>query len=902
MSSEKENEEKWVKEMNEKNKVGIIGYWFATNYGGVASYYSLYQTIKGLGYLPFLVENPYFYTDKEGENVFSRNLFKEIGAEICEPYSIEELEKLNEKSDVFILGSDQVLTTSSIRSFGKLFLMDFSDEEKKRIAVSASCGGDNLNADESLVDYAKKQLQRFTKVSVREFSGVDTVKEKFGIKVDFMMDPIFFTTAEKYQKLGEQAGNLQNEDYLLAYILDPTQDKREGILRLSKKLGLKRKVALDGRKFTHEKNAVALNLQEDTLPEMDFKQWLSYYAHASYVITDSFHGATMALILNKPVIIYANYKRGYPRFVSLIRLFGIKNRLIEHTNQISDELIYENINFEEINRTIAQYREKAKQWIIRAIESEKTDILLPKNTVNVRLERKKCVGCGACVSVCPKDAIQLQPDEWGYYRAEVDNELCIDCGRCSGICPAIKLPEKKNWQYPKCYEFIARDKNILWNSSSGGAFTIMAEKVFENDGAVVGAAWKADFSVEHIVIDSPDELYKLQKSKYLQSYMGNLFREIKNRLEGGQIILFTGCPCQNAGLKAYLGKEYDNLILVDLLCGNAPSAGFFKEYLTESFPNGIKKYVFRDKTQGYNAESIFVEKKDGNSVSLRGVKEDAYQRVYHNHTMCAPHCENCQFQRLPRFGDLTIGDFWGISRHDKDVDASKGVSVILCNNEKGKRFLENISEERVRVCKQVPLDWLGGNGYAINNSHNYASPKRDIFYDAAQKMSFSKAVNYALKPNHGAYNELYTNSNMPIMFDSNLRRFLFDPNVWEEHTINGKVTLLVRPNQWQIKRYANLPIAKPLLKDKEYAFRIRFKIKTSSPVINFHLRDSGTGCIQIIDSFYVPSKNDGNQWYEVMKKFVPDTEVYDQFMIGASQVSGEGNYFMIDYINIGEMG
>lgn len=883
-----------------KRNVGIIGYWFATNYGGVASYYSLYRTIKGLDYRPFLVENPYFYTDKEGEDVFSRNLFKEIGADICEPYGIEDLEELNQKADTFILGSDQVLTTSSIRSFGKLFLMEFSDEEKRRIAVSASCGGDNLNADSNLIDYAKGQLQRFTKVSVREFSGVDTIKKKFGIKADFMIDPIFFTEAEHYRKIGEEVNLPQENEYVLAYILDPTNDKREGILKLAKTLGIEKKVILDGRKFTHEKNADTLNLQEDTLPELDFKQWLYYYSNASYVITDSFHGAAMALILNKPVIVYANYKRGYPRFVSLIRLFGIKSRLIESTNQITDELVRENINFENINRIITAHAEIARHWIMQAIESEKKDIRLPKMTVNALLERKKCVGCGACVSGCPKDAIQLISDEWGYYRAEVDADLCIDCGKCSRICPAIKLPEKRNSLMPECYEFIAKDEKILRNSSSGGAFTVMAKKVLESGGAVVGAAWKEDFSVEHIVVDSVDELHKLQKSKYLQSYIGNVFRAVKNRLESGQKILFTGCPCQNAGLKAYLGKEYSNLISVDILCSNAPSTDFFKTYLSEAFPDGIRKYEFRDKTYGYNCECIAIERISGDKAILRGAKEDAYQRVFHNHTMCAPHCENCIYQKLPRFGDLTMGDFWGISKKDKEIDASKGISVILSNNEKGTDFLKSISKDQYSVCRQVPLEWLGGNGYALNGSHNYASPKRDIFYNAIQKMRFSKAVDYALKPNHGIYNKLYNKSNMPLMLDSSLTRFSFDPNVWEEHMINGKITLLVRPNQWQVKRYANLSIAKPLLKGKEYTFSICFRIRTTSPLLNFHLRDSGTGCIQIIDSFRIPSNNNGSQWYTVTKKFIPDTEIYDQFMIGASQVSGSGNYFMIDYINIME--
>lgn len=884
----------------ENKKIGIIGYWFATNYGGVASYYSLYRCMKEWGYHPFFIENPYYFTDKEGVDVFSRNFFKEINADICEPYDIDNLTNLNEKADIFVLGSDQVLTSASVKSFGKLFLMEFADDSKRKIAFSASLGGDNLEGKEELITHVKKQLSRFQKISIREFAGLDIVRNKLGIKADFMIDPIFLTKAETYRQLGEQ-GKKNEGPYLLAYILDPTEDKRKGILKLSSILNIPIKIILDGRKYTHKKNADAMGLPEDTLPELDFNQWMYYYTNASYVITDSFHGTAMALILNKPVITYANFKRGYPRFLTLNKLFGIQDRLIRQSEKITETLANSVIDFEQINQILFEYYNKAKEWFISGTEENPgKNIEMPKSTVNALLEKEKCVGCGACVNTCPKDAIFLTRDDWGYYRAEVNVDLCIDCGKCSSICPAIKLPENRNSKDPECYEFIASDEKILMNSSSGGFFSIVAKLVFQNGGFVAGAAWDRNFSVEHILINDINELYKLQKSKYLQSYIGHIFRKIKEKLDENQEILFSGCPCQVAGLYAYLGKRYDNLFTIDLLCGNAPSSLFFQKYLREAFPEGIKKYVFREKAQGYNADCISVEKINGENVILRGIKEDAYQRVYHNHTMCASHCENCQYQRLPRFGDLTIGDFWGISSKDTSIDVRKGISVVLCNSENGKKLLSRIDAKEYKVFKKVPLEWLGGNGFAIKNSHNYASSGRDLFYDAIRKMSFSKAVNYALKPNHGIYNDLYKNVNAPLMLNSELTKFSFDCNVWEEYRVDEKITLHVRPNQWKVKRYANLSLAKPLVKGKKYLFDIRFRIKSKSPVINFHIKDSGSGCIQVIAAFQIPSNNNGSIWYEIKKEFIPDTDLYDQFMIGASQVSGDGNYFMIDYINIKE--
>lgn len=885
------------------NSVGIIGYWFATNYGGVASYFSLYSKIEKMGFSPLLIENPYYFTDKEGEDVFSRNLFKSINANICEPFEMDELDNLNKMADCFILGSDQVFTSSSISAFGKLFLMEFAKDEKRKIAVSASCGGDNLKGRPEIVEYAKRQLSRFTKVSVREYKGLDIVRHDLNINAEFMIDPIFFTNAETYIKMGESIEKKSDKPYLLAYILDPTDNKREGILSLADKLGLDIKIALDGRKFTHEKNFKAMNLPEFTLPELDFYEWIHYYSHASYIITDSFHGAAMSLILNKPFIAYANYGRGYPRFLTLFRLFNLKNRLIENSEQITYSLLNDEIDFIYVNSVIADKVKEAEEYIrdgILSEENESKSVVLPSKCVNVLLEKEKCVGCGACVNICPTNAICFEEDEWGYYRATVKGEKCVNCGKCSSICPAISLPEKQEGK-PECYEFIANDNNILWNSSSGGFFSTIARKILMNGGVVVGAAWKNDLTVEHILIDDESDLYKLQKSKYLQSYIGTVFRQVKERLEKGQEVLFTGCPCQIAGLKAYLQKTYNNLLTIDLLCGNSPSAGFFKKYIEDVFPKGISRYEFRNKKRGYNAECVEVEDMEGNVNILFSLREDAYQRVYHNHTMCPPHCENCKYQSVPRYGDLTIGDFWGLSKYDKETDFSKGVSVVLTNSEKGKEYIEEILNDNTALVKKVPLYWLGGNGYALEGHHNYASRNRDKFYDAIQKMSFSNAVSYALKSNKGIYHSTYESVNIPLMLNSSLAMFSFDQNVWEEHIINGKITMLVKPNQWNVGKYANLPLARPLKKGTEYLLEVKFKIRTQYELITFHVRDSGTGCIQVITSYRIPNNNDGNKWYTVRKKFIPDMEMYDQFMIGASQISGYGNYIAFDYINIKEL-
>jgi len=414
---------------------------------------------------------------------------------------------------------------------------------------------------------------------------------------------------------------------------------------------------------------------------------------------------------------------------------------------------------------------------------------------------------------------------------------------------------------------------------------------------VTGAAWTEDFYVQHIMINREEDLGRLRKSKYMQSSMGDIFPKVKEKLESRKKILFSGCPCQVAGLKKYLGKEYDNLLLVDVLCGNAPSAWFFRKYLLSEFPEGVLQYQFREKKYGWNADCISLTLKDGTRLYRKGSKQDSYQRVYHSHVMCPPHCEHCRYQEAPRFGDITIGDFWGIGQVDPEIKTKDGVSVVLCNNEKGRKYIDSIMPAEIRWKKKVPVEWLGGNGFAFHN-HNWIAPQRDEFYNAILKLPFKEAVNYALKPNHGEYRAIYDESSTCLQYETRSLRFHLEEDVWEEHYINGKTVLFVKKAKVGIGHYATMALNKCLRKDVSYNFKIRFRVQSKSDILNFHVKDSGSVLHQIIYSCDIRGKNDGNKWIKVDAIFSAETDFYDEFMLGASQISGKRNFLEIDYIYI----
>jgi coenzyme F420-reducing hydrogenase beta subunit len=790
------------------------------------------------------------------------------------------------------------------QAFGKSNYFDFVSDDKKKIAYGASFGhGIDFapKGEQKIISNLKK---RFDAISVREKQGVDLARDNYGVRATQVLDPVFLPEKKIYEKLARKSRLKEKGSYIITYILDPTPEKREAMLHVSDKLGLRLVNMLDGMpmKLEDNKKKMALEVAED----VQFEEWLYLIKNSEFVITDSFHGMTFATIFCKTFIPIVNKSRGYSRFKSFVDMLGIPERLMSDPKSIIDNpLCLEPMDFKDMNKKLEENILLSKEWLGNALKSPKgtlPTVTIPQKAVPEKLDEKMCTGCSACTNICPSEALRFQEDTWGYYRSKVDFDACLNCGKCATICPALKLPKKQNKKNPVCYAIIAADEEILHSSSSGGFFTLISEIILEQEGYVVGASWTEDFSVKHIMIGERRELSKLQKSKYLQSYLGNIFAKIKEKLENNNTVLFTGTPCQVAGLKSYLGQEYENLLLIDLLCGNSPSPMFFKKYLEDSFPEGVREYEFRYKGRGWNSDCIKVVLKDDSSTVLQGEKDDDYQRVYHNHTMCPPHCEDCKYQKVPRYGDFTIGDFWGIGKRDSSMVSDKGVSVVLCNNDKAEKFIEQISKKSVSLMKKVPLHWLGGNGYAINDSQNYCSPGRDAFYEAIKTMPFSNAVDYALKPNHGIYNKAHEHSNTPLQFSTSFSRFSFDKDVWEEHLINGVTVLLVKPGMWnELGRYAVLSLCKPLTRGKKFELSVRFRIKTMSEILNFHIKDSGSKQFQIIKSFEIPPNFLPEDWIELTVEFTPNSKLYDEFMIGASHVSGTDNYIAFDYINIREV-
>ena len=354
------------------------------------------------------------------------------------------------------------------------------------------------------------------------------------------------------------------------------------------------------------------------------------------------------------------------------------------------------------------------------------------------------------MNACPKDAISMVVPNGteieGFLYPEIDVAKCIECGLCERSCPVLH-PSFDNRENPPCYAMWAED-DIREVSSSGGAFTVLANSILDNEGIVAGAAYTEDcYGIEYRIATSREELDPLRGSKYAQSNVGIVFRSIKTALKGQTPVLFVGCPCQVAGLKAFLGHDDPNLYTVDLVCHGVPSTALMKRFVKQEEEKVGSKAVrlsFRDKSFVPWNISTSIDFANGETYRKKR-SECAFLRAFIDRIMFRDSCGHCPFATLPRQGDLTLADFWDIHRHDPALDDHKGTSLVLTNNEKGDALLKTLMVNG-KLCVEAPLE----HGIRYNAQIKYSSihnEKKSRFYELLSRYHypFEKAVRFTLE-------------------------------------------------------------------------------------------------------------------------------------------------------------
>ena len=303
----------------------------------------------------------------------------------------------------------------------------------------------------------------------------------------------------------------------------------------------------------------------------------------------------------------------------------------------------------------------------------------------------KCTGCSACANACSRDAITMVPDAEGFLRPLMDEKKCIECHLCEKSCPIVSPKININTDSPRAYAIWSLPDRTI--SSSGGAFSAFARMILSKGGVVFGAAFDEQLVCHHIRIEHLDGLKSLRGSKYVQSSIGTIFREVKKDLNKGKYVLFCGTPCQIAGLKSFLRKDHEKLLLLDLACHGVPSNDIFQAYLKKistRFAGTLEGFEFRRRDGWGFAPSISL----GGKFSPIYGTDALYMSAFDRNAIFRRSCYSCPFACLPRLGDCSLADFWGLGRHGKKFEHSvtKGVSLVLSNNEKGQSFIDKLTD------------------------------------------------------------------------------------------------------------------------------------------------------------------------------------------------------------------
>ena len=757
--------------------VGIVGLWYGLNYGSILTYYALYDVIRTMGYSAVMINKPDaiwtpVYTDKN--TIANKFIYKYCDNNVTKTYhSSGDFMELNKMCDSFVVGSDVVWNCKICGKANQFFFLDFVDDSKKKIAMASSFGG-NYDGTEDVREWSERYLKKFDYIGVREREGVKIVEEVFHTHADQVMDPVFLADRKIYHDLAAKSTVENNEKYISSYILGPSARKREFLLKIIDITGYDYKcVPNPNTPDTYESK---LGLKTVPLPTVE--DWLKYFENTSCYIGDSFHGLCFSLIFGKPFMCVCRYTQTLPRFKTILATVGLEERLVivDENNNFShlgkeyksaDELegvlrdiLNKPIDYEKVWGILDENAKRSYEWLENALKSEK------KNTAKAPLLRNPnmgdlhpltvagipedvCTGCAACMNSCPVDAITMQENGEGFMMPAVNTEKCIKCGKCSRICPAANTP-LDNMLEPAVYAAAAVDR-IKLDSTSGGMFAAAAEYVLENGGYVAGAIFDFDkFEVYHKVTNTADGLAQIKKSKYVQSNIGLVYRDVKALLDEGKTVLFSGTPCQVGGIKAYLGKKYDNLYTLDIFCHGTPPQKILKKYIEEitrrpeinlgEEPPKVTNILFRDKEHyGWRSSPYIRVEFDNGTVHIGDINElDAFQMIFKKKYAHRKSCGYCQFCAFPRPGDISIGDFWTINNVAPEMFDDKGISILFVNNCKGAELLEAITPkmDKIKKIKMRASDVKGNRIRALYPVSRF----RDRFMSLIEHHSLANTV------------------------------------------------------------------------------------------------------------------------------------------------------------------
>ena len=308
----------------------------------------------------------------------------------------------------------------------------------------------------------------------------------------------------------------------------------------------------------------------------------------------------------------------------------------------------------------------------------------------------ECTGCYACSSICAKSAITMTFNDEGFVYPVINESICVDCGMCEKVCPNNNIVEK--WKTTQPYLAWNNNYVIRRLSSSGGIFSAIAEEIITRRGVVCGAAYDNEMTVKHLIIDKIEDLSLLRGSKYTQSLVGDVFTKVKKILNNDRWVYFVGTPCQVAGLKNFLKKDYNKLITSDLVCHGVPSGELLKEQIKcieKRIGKQIKDFNFRAKHRMGQTQDVLLSFSGQENIrclisKFKNFEILPYCYGFRNNSIIRENCYQCKYTSIERVGDISLADFWNVKEWFPGVKRSPGCSLILVNSERGREIINDL--------------------------------------------------------------------------------------------------------------------------------------------------------------------------------------------------------------------
>lgn len=641
---------------------------------------------------------------------------------------------LEHYSDV-VVGSDQLWLPVNVVS--DYYTLNWVPEKVNKISYATSFGISTI--PEKYVNLYSNFLKRIDYISVRENNAVDLVKEVSGRDAKLVCDPTLLLTKDEWMDIQDKEPIIK-EKYIFCYFLGENIEHRKFVERLKEKTGYKIVSINHCDEYVKYSDEFADIIPYDVGPS----EFVNYIRNAEYVCTDSFHGTVFSLINNTKFFTFERFNKKSKmstnsRIHSLLSIVDLKDRLLTGNEEIED-IIDRKINFDKVNKELEEFRNDSINWLLKSISYKKEE---EKKYIEIK-DKSMCSGCTACASICPKNAIEMVRDEEGFLYPKINKEKCIECGLCKRTCPVLNKQIFNDYKQ-KAYIFQNKKDDVRRDSTSGGFFSALGEYVISKGGAVFGAAFDKDFIVNHEIADTVEGLSKFRKSKYVQSNLNDTFRLVKRILNDNKLVCYSGTPCQIAGLKSYLKKDYDNLILMDLMCHSVPSPLYFEKYkryiLRKMKAKKILSIDFRDKRKyGYKYSMMTVETDNG--IYSEGIDTDPYLRAFFGDYSVRPSCYNCNFKTQKRVSDITIWDCFNINEIDKKFDDDKGTTRILVQSAKGEKIIQSLSEIKL---KEIPLEIAVNKVKEMKKSVKYNNRRIQFFKDIEQDDFINKYFPINLK-------------------------------------------------------------------------------------------------------------------------------------------------------------